>query len=171
MALAGSSCCLNLKRGSPQTGPGQAGHDPGCPGSHFFSFEVRFSQELADVVLPHYNCLSRVLGKTESRSAQDFLDLLLEPANSRLPGIAVDDPSQGSPGDSNLFSSETMGLEGAWNQVPAGNLQLLFQDVAGESDDFHAVKKGQRDRIHLVGRRDEENIRQIEGYIQIVVAK
>ena len=57
------------------------------------------------------------------------------------------------------------------DQVPARDRLLLLERVAGEADDLHAVEKRRLDRVEHVGRRDEEDLREVVGNGQVVVAE
>ena len=57
------------------------------------------------------------------------------------------------------------------NQEAFRNVNLFLFRVTGEFDDFHAVAQRFRNWIHPVRGRYPENLRQIEGHIQIVIAE
>ena len=58
-----------------------------------------------------------------------------------------------------------------WQQVPAGDVQLLFLRVTGQLDDFHAVDEGRMNRRQLVRGGDEQHLRQIDRHFEIVIAE
>ena len=49
------------------------------------------------------------------------------------------------------------------------DLDLLLFGVAGKMDDLETVPQCRRNRIHDVGRGDEEHLREVEGQIEIVI--
>src|SRR3989304_4469272 len=53
----------------------------------------------------------------------------------------------------------------------AGDLQLLALRVAGQFDDRHAVTQGSRDRVLEIGGGNEEDLREVERHVQVVVAE
>ena len=57
------------------------------------------------------------------------------------------------------------------HQVLARDRDFLGLRVAGEVDDLHAIAQRRRDRVQLVGRRDEEHFAQIERQVEVVVAE
>ena len=52
-----------------------------------------------------------------------------------------------------------------------GYLELLRVDVARQLDYLHAIDEGRRDRVQSVGRADEEDVGQVEGQVEVVVAE
>ena len=57
------------------------------------------------------------------------------------------------------------------HQVALGDLQLLLAGVAGDLQHLHAVEQRRGDRIQHVRRRDEDDVRQIEVHLQVVVGE
>ena len=57
------------------------------------------------------------------------------------------------------------------HQVALGDLQLLLAGVAGDLQHLHAVAQRRRDRVEHVGRGDEDDVRQIEGHLQVVIGE
>ena len=62
-------------------------------------------------------------------------------------------------------------LELARHEVLARDHQLLLLGVAREADDVHAVEQRRRDRLELVRGADEEDARQVERQVEVVVAE
>jgi hypothetical protein len=54
----------------------------------------------------------------------------------------VDDGGEAVIADGHLLGGEAVVVELPWDEVAAGDLALLFFDVAGDLDDFHAVAQG-----------------------------
>ncbi len=52
-----------------------------------------------------------------------------------------------------------------------GDRDILFLGVAGQLDDLHSVLEGGRDRIQDIRGRDEEDLREIEWKIEVVISK
>ena len=59
----------------------------------------------------------------------------------------------------------------ARHQVALGDLQLLLLGVARELDHLHPVAQRRGDRVQLVGGGDEQDPRQVERQVQVVVAE
>ena len=59
----------------------------------------------------------------------------------------------------------------ARNQEALGDMDFLFLGVAGKLDDFHAIAQRLRNRIHPVGRGDEDDLREIERNVEIMIAE
>ena len=100
-----------------------------------------------------------------------FLSAVLQVAHPGLAGVAVDDRGERRFGDRHLALAEPVTGEGLGEQVAAGDLQLLFEDVAGEADHLHAVQKRCRDGVELVGGADKQDVTEVEGDVQVVVAE
>ena len=62
-------------------------------------------------------------------------------------------------------------LDLARHEVALCDLELLLLGVAGELDHLHAVAQWRRDRLELVGRGDEEDVREVERQVEVVVAE
>ena len=74
-------------------------------------------------------------------------------------------------GHRHLLGLQAVRLELAAHQVTPRDLDLLFLGVAGELDDLHAVAQRARDGVELVGRGDEQHLRQVERHVEVVVAE
>ncbi len=70
-----------------------------------------------------------------------------------------------------MLLGQTIGFQLALEQVAPRDLQLLLLGVAGELDDFHAIAQRRRNRIEHIGGGDEQHLRQIERYAQVIVAE
>ena len=56
-----------------------------------------------------------------------------------------------------------------WQDVPLRNLHLLRFGVPRNLDDLHAIAQRRRDRIELVRSRNEEHLREVELYFEVIV--
>ena len=70
-----------------------------------------------------------------------------------------------------LVLAQPVALALARPQVVAGDRHLLGHGVAVEADDLHAVQQRAGDRLGLVGRRDEDDLGQVELHVEVVVAE
>ena len=59
----------------------------------------------------------------------------------------------------------------ARNQVAERDHDLLLLGVALQRNDFHAVAQRVGNRIEHVGRGNEQDLRQIERHVQVVIAE
>ena len=92
----------------------------------------------------------------------------------RTPGlarVALDDLAQRVVGELDLGPAEAVLLDLARHQVALGDLELLLLGVAGELDHLHAVAQRRRDRLELVRGGDEEDPREVERQVEVVVAE
>ena len=103
--------------------------------------------------------------------AQHGPELALEVAHARLAGVLVDDQAQRLVGDRHLVLAQAVALALARPQVAAGDRDLLRDGVAVEADDLHAVQERAGDRLRDVGGRDEQDLREVELDVEVVVAE
>ena len=74
-------------------------------------------------------------------------------------------------GELDLLGRQAVVLHLLRDQVLERDLQLLFLGVAGELEDFHAVAQRRRNRVEDVGRREEQDLGQIERHVEVVIAE
>ncbi len=103
--------------------------------------------------------------------AVDLVEVLLEIAHAGLAGVALGDEEEGVPRVAHRAALEAGLVEALRDEVVLGDLELLRIDVAGQLDDLHAIDEGRGDRVQGVGRADEEDIGQVEGQVEVVVAE
>ncbi len=70
-----------------------------------------------------------------------------------------------------MLRLEAVLLELSPNEISARDLQFLAVGVAGEGNDFHAVAHRFRDAFNVVGRGDENDLREIERHIEVTIDK
>ena len=85
--------------------------------------------------------------------------------------VGFDDPGEGVVFEADLFGGETMSFELAGNEIGFGDAELIGLGVAGDFDHFHAVAEGAGDCVHGVGGGDEEDAREVERDIEIMIGK
>ena len=73
--------------------------------------------------------------------------------------------------DVHLVLAQAVALDLARPQVAARDRDLLVDRIAVEVDDLHAVEEGCRDRVGDVGGGDEQDLREVELDVQVVVAE
>src|SRR5579864_1354622 len=101
--------------------------------------------------------------------AADRANRALQVAHARLPRIVPDYVPYRFFRKFNLLSRHTVFLFLTRNQILKRDVHFLFFRVALQFDDFHAVAQRLRNRIEHVRGRDEQHLRQVERYIEVVV--
>ena len=92
-------------------------------------------------------------------------------AYARLARVAVDDQVERGLPELDPGAAHAVQLHLARDEVSDGDLTLLLVRVAGELDQLHAVEQRRRDRVDLVRRADEEDVREVERHVEVVVAE
>ena len=82
-----------------------------------------------------------------------------------------DDAPDGLIADDHLFGREPVAVQLATKQVIPPDSELLLFRVAIQPDDFHPVEQRPRDGVGDVGRRDEQDFREVEVDFEVVVAE
>src|SRR5205814_8832702 len=103
--------------------------------------------------------------------AQELAELALELADARLPRVLADDLLQQEVVAVDLLLLEAVPLLLSRPEVPASDRDLLVDRVAVEADHLHAVEQRPRDRLGDVRGRDEDDLREIELDVEVVVAE
>ncbi len=98
-------------------------------------------------------------------------DLAIQLTDAGFAGVIVDDPAQGRVGNFDFILGQAVLFHLARHQVAFGDLKFLGLGVAGQFDDFEAVAQGGVDRLKPIGSGDEEDARQIEGQIQVMIGE
>ena len=109
------------------------------------------------------------LGDLPGDLAHDVGELALEVADAGLVGVRADELRHRLVGDLDVLVLEPVVLHLLGDQEALADLDLLLLGVAGQLDDLHPVAQGGRDRVEQVGRRDEEDLAQVEGHLEVVV--
>ena len=96
---------------------------------------------------------------------------MLEPPHAGLTGVVRGDRAQRVVGEHDLVLAQRGPLELATHEVVPCDVDLLVLGVAVEPDDLHPVEERGRDRLGHVGRRDEEDLGQVEVDLEVVIAE
>ena len=102
---------------------------------------------------------------------QDRAELALELADAGLAGVLRDHRLEHRVGDRDLVLLQARPLALARPEVPARDRDLLVGRVAVEADDLHPVEQRPGDRLGDVGRREEEDLREVDLDVEVVVAE
>ena len=119
----------------------------------------------------HFDRFPVSLRKTNRHLASHPADRLFQKAHARFARVAADDLLERRIGQDELLRRQTGLLKLPRHDVALGDLDLFLVAVAGEPEDFQAIEQGARDRVQAICRRDEEDLRQIERKIEVVVAE
>jgi hypothetical protein len=111
------------------------------------------------------------LGVVARDLAAHRADLALEVAHAGLARVALDDRAQRLVGEVGLALGQPVALDLARHEVAPRDLELLLGGVARQLDDLHAVAQRPRDRVELVRGADEEDVREVERQVHVVVAE
>ncbi len=71
----------------------------------------------------------------------------------------------------NWSSPEPVALALARDEVAPGDRELLGRRVPVDLDDLHPVAERRRDRLEVVGRRDEQDLREVVVQLEVVVVE
>ena len=86
-------------------------------------------------------------------------------------GVSCDDFLQERRSEADVSVLQAVSLFLSRHEVFLRDFQLLFFRVASEFDQFHTIEQGSRDGGDAVGRREEENLREIEGNVDVVIVE
>ena len=110
------------------------------------------------------------LGPAAGDLPADAADLTLEISHAGLPGVAPGEETHGLGCERHVGAVGQPVLAGlARRQVLERDAYLLLLRVTGQVDHFHPVPQGRRHRVDDVGGRDEQDSRQVEGDVEIVI--
>src|ERR1039458_2858593 len=115
--------------------------------------------------------LAGAFGDAAGLLAADGADLALQAADAGFAGVAAHDEAHGVVGELDvLFDGEAVLGDLPRDEVAEGDDHLFLFGVAFERDDFHAVAQGVGHGVEDVGGGDEEDLGEVKGNIQVVVA-
>src|SRR4051794_14353770 len=174
LALARHRGRLDKEHVAADRRPREAGRDPRLLRAALgVGVEARAAEQLAGAVRPdaHPPRLAVALRDLPRDLPAYRADLALERAHARLARVVRDDHPQRAVGDRKPRLLQPVALDLAGHEVALGDLELLLLGVARELDDLHAVAQRPGDRVERVRRRDEHDVRQVEGHVEVVVAE
>ena len=97
--------------------------------------------------------------------------MLVERPHARFAGVAGDDLFDDLRCEDQLLLLDAVRLALFGQQVVQGDLDLVFEDVARDVDHLHAVAQRRIDIADVVGRGDEEHLREVVLRIEVVVVE
>ena len=153
--------------------PCQPDGDSGVLGAllHFLVEETGGAQHLDDDLAGHDQRVLVALRAAPCRLSADRADLALEIPDTCFTRVPENHRAQPVVGEAQRLGCEAVVGHLLGHEVLARYLELLDLGVAGKLEHFHAVAQRRRNRIQHVGRGDEEDLRQIERHIEVVVAE
>src|SRR4051812_22565172 len=82
-----------------------------------------------------------------------------------------DDEAHRSFGVVDLLGLDSVLLNLTWNQIAEGDVDLLVFGVTLQLDDLHAITQRLGNRIEHVRGGNEHHLREIEGYVEVIVTE
>ena len=110
-----------------------------------------------------------VLRELDGDAPADRGDVPLELSDSRFARVAVDDHVDRLLLELDYAVRESVLLDLLRNQVLEGDLELLVGGIARNPDDFEPVEERRLEVLERVRRGDEDDLREVEGQVQVVV--
>ena len=98
-------------------------------------------------------------------------DLPLQLSHSGFARVVVDQALECPVGQSHQLRLEAMLIQLARHQITLGDLEFFRGRITGQFDHFKPVAQRGMDRVEPVGGRDEEDMRQVEGHVEVVVGE
>ena len=137
-----------------------------------FRAELRHAQEFANDFRCNDHLLRLAFGDAPRLFARDRCDLAFQVADARFAREAVNELAQSFVGEFDLLRYfHPVFRRLLRNQVSVCNVELLFTRIARQFDNLHTVAQRLRDGIHPVRRGDEQNLRQVERNVEVVIAE
>jgi hypothetical protein len=166
---------LDREHIAPGTGNGQSCRHPGHRGPIHRLEEVARTPEPGSHVELIDNEGPGGFGSVSSHPSGHFAEepteLPLERAHAGLSGVVGDDDPEGAVGEFDVVLGQGGAGHLSTHQVVAGDGHFLVLGVAVEPDDLHAVEQGPGNGVDHVGRRQEQDLRQIQLDFEVVVAE
>ena len=168
--FTGIAARLDEEHVSPGGGDGEAGGNAGVGGapSHL-ALEPARPQPFTNSALVHPEALAPAARYLRRRLAADGRELPLEVPDAGLACVLARDQAERPFGEDRLPRPEAVRLELFRDEVSPRDPELLLLGVARQLDHVHPVEQRRRDRLHLVRGADEENLREVERQVEIVV--
>ena len=154
-------------------GDGEAGRDAGDGGALGGLLpEALAAERVTDELLGDDERRLDLGGSDPRRGlAQQLPELALELSDTRLACVLAHDLLQERVFAGDLVLEEAVPLALARPEVANGDRDLLVDRVAVEADHLHTVEQRARDRLGHVRGGDEDDLRQVELDVEVVVAE
>ena len=157
VAFAGGEDRLDVENVASHLGPGQSGYNTDHP------LNIVFVVDEAGYAEDFFNISCRDLGfelfaesDILSAGTDDLGNLLVQRADARLTGVVSDNLFDHLGRQFQIFGWNAVSLELFGQQIFAGDLNLVFQNVSRDVDHLHTVAQSRIDVSNVVGRSDEQ---------------
>ena len=168
--LAGHQVDLDLQRHTADRSPGEPAHDTDLVRIVGRIHSVLFGAEKISEILPgHLHTLFLLLQDHSGSLPADMSDLPLELAHTGLTRILHDHIADRFIGNEQLILPDSVRLLLLGNQMFFGDVMLFIFGIGSDLDHLHTVQERPRDRIRVICRSDKEHVRQVDGYLNIMV--
>ena len=152
---------------------------PGQPDRHarllgplgHFGEEFHRPQKIGQVRFGHRGLVGLPLGHRTRDFPAHRADFALQVAHPGLVRVAARDAQQRVVPKRDPVVGQAVLRDLLGQDVALGDLQLFFLGVAGQFDDLHAVLERGRNRLQIVGGRDEHDLGQVERHVQVMVGE
>ena len=111
-----------------------------------------------------------LLGKLQGQLTANLANLLVQFTDARFAGIVLDYLLQGGLKNVDAHMDAVL-LHLLTHQVTAGNLHLLFGEVAAHLDEFHTVEQRGRNGADVVRRGNEHDVREVEIDVKEIIVE
>src|SRR3954454_21100589 len=174
LALARKRRGLHEQHVAAHRGPRETGRDARLARAalHLLRRDARAPEQVAHRLRPDAPLRAPPpLGVLARDLAAHRTDLPLQVAHSRLARVALDDCLERVARELDLRAAEAVALHLARHEVALRDLELLLLRVAGQLYELHAVEQRPRDRVEQVRGADEQDVREVERQVEVVVAE
>lgn len=107
----------------------------------------------------------------QCRLVEDFFDVLVQISYSGLSAIPPDEVREGVVGDEDVvFGERSLGANGR-NEIVFGDVEFFLPHISRQRDELHAITKRAGNGFISVGSADEEDLREVDRHIKIVISE
>src|ERR1700682_3947659 len=117
----------------------------------------------------HRDFFSLAFGDAPGNLPGDVRDLALQAPNPGFMGVLADQHPQAGLGQLQVLVRQTVFPQLPRYQKLLGDMHLLVFRIAGKADDLHPIAQGRNDRVHDIRGRDEEDVREVIGDLQVMI--
>src|SRR6478672_176169 len=129
------------------------------------------SQRLSDEIGGDRHLISYAARNPSCHRTTDSADLPLQLPHSRLVGVIVNEQSQRIFWPFDLVSLKSVLGQLTRNEITFSDFQFLSFGISGQIDQLHPIQERSGNSTDVVGRRDKDDLREIERDIEIAIDK
>src|SRR5438093_2633554 len=141
----------------------------GAFGDFAFATNLDATEKLLHHFFDDHQAVVFALSQTPRLLAADGSDIAFQIANPGFARVVADHVAHAFLRKLDLIGRDAVLVYLPWNQILERNVNFLLFCVALQLDGFHAVAQWFGDRVEHICGCDEEDFRQIERHIQIVI--